>query len=47
MPDVASLPLRRMSQMNSNFITYMNKIFVQKLLQTPYKFKKKKEKINK
>lgn len=44
MPDVASLPLRRMSQMNSNFVTYMNKIFVQNLLQTPYKFKKKKKK---
>lgn len=44
MPDVASLPLRRMSLMNSNFIIYMSKIFVQNHLQTSYELKKRKGK---
>jgi len=45
MLDVLSLPLRKMSLINSNFIIYMSKIFVQSHLKTPYEFKKKLNKI--
>lgn len=43
MSDIASLPLRKMSLMNSNFIIYMSKIFAQNHLQTPYKMSLKKK----